>query len=288
MESSCASSAACTVWRTPGRTILAAQLRFPKGTFSDGTALFLHGYTDRTPLQLTMTFPRSYRATKARGAGIEVRICADEVLDLGRTSVKTSYGNKVRAYDLERTLCDVVRSQRIVDVQVVNPAMRQYARSSKDVQRLLGYAHALRSEEEDPKLSGGAAVSTKNAMQLKAIIRNGAKAEGVLSQLVMQSYLLERLLERISLSTWRDYIVIKDGVLISSLVGVGKRGTKDLDTTVRDFPLTHENVEKTFREIADVKADDDFSLSSSCASRTYARPTTTLASGSTCWRTTRR
>lgn len=230
-----------------------------------------------------MTFPRSYRATKTREAGIEVRTCADEVLDLGRTSVKTSYGNKVRAYDLERTLCDVVRSQRIVDVQVVNPAMRQYARSSKDVQRLLGYAHALRSEEEDPKLSGGAAVSTKNAMQLKAIIRNGAKAEGVLSQLVMQSYLLERLLERISLSTWRDNIVIKDGVLISSLVGVGKRGTKDLGTTVRDFPLTHENVEKTFREIVDVKADNDFSLSSSCAPRTYARPTTTLASGSTCW-----
>ncbi len=104
----------------------------------------------------------------------------------------------------------------------------------------------------------------------------------------MQSYLLERLLERISLSMWRDNIVIKGGVLISSLVGVGKRSTRDLDITVCGFPLTHENVEKTFREIADVKADDDFSLSSSCASRTYARPTTTLASGSTCWRTTRR
>ena len=129
---------------------------------------------------------------------------------------------------------------------------------------------------------------TKNAMRLKAIIRNRVKAEGVLSQLVLQSYLLERLLERISLSTWRDNIVIKDGVLISSLVGVGKRSTKDLGTTVRGFPLSPENVEKTFREIVDVKADNDFSLSSSCALRTYARPTTSLASGSTCWRTTRR
>lgn len=91
-----------------------------------------------------MTFPRSYRATKTREAGIEVRTYADGVLDLGRTTVRTSYGNKVRAYDLERTLCDVVCGQRIVDVQVANPAMRQYARSgSKDVQRLLGYAHAL-------------------------------------------------------------------------------------------------------------------------------------------------
>lgn len=129
---------------------------------------------------------------------------------------------------------------------------------------------------------------TKNAMQLKAIIRNRAKVEGVPPQLVMQNYLLERLLERISLSTWRDNIVIKGGVLISSLVGVGKRSTRDLDITVCGFPLTHENAEKTFREIADVKADDDFSLSSSCALRTYARLTTTPASGFACWRTTRR
>ena len=99
---------------------------------------------------------------------------------------------------------------------------------------------------------------TKNAMQLKAIIRNRAKNEGVPPQLVMQNYLLERLLERISLSPWRDSVVIKGGMLISSLVGVGKRSTKDLDTTVRGFPLTHEHAELAFREIAAVEADDDF------------------------------
>lgn len=128
---------------------LAAQFRFPKGVFSDGTALYLHGYTDRTPFQLTMTFPRSYRATKAREAGIEVRTCADDVLDLGLTAEKTGYGNAVRVYDLERTLCDIVRGQRVVDVQVVNPAMKQYVRSSgRDVQKLLGYARALGVERK--------------------------------------------------------------------------------------------------------------------------------------------
>ena len=128
---------------------LVAQLRFPRGTFSDGTALYLHGYTDRTPFRLTMTFPRSYRATKAREAGIEVRTCADEVLDLGLTTVETSYGNEVRAYDLERTLCDVVRGQRVPDVQVVSPAMRRYVRSGeRDVRKLLGYARALGVERK--------------------------------------------------------------------------------------------------------------------------------------------
>ena len=75
---------------------LAAQLRFPTGTFSDGTALYLLGYTDRTPFKLSMTFPRSYRATKAREADIEVRTCANDVLDLGLTTLKTPYGNEVK------------------------------------------------------------------------------------------------------------------------------------------------------------------------------------------------
>lgn len=103
-------------------------------------------------------------------------------------------------------------------------------------------------------------MKTINAMQLKAVIRNKAKEEGVPSQLVMQNYLLERLLERISLSSWRDSVVIKGGVLISSLLGMDKRSTLDLDTTVRGFPLTHENVEKAFRKIASVQVEDDFSF----------------------------
>ena len=52
---------------------------------------------------------------------------------------------------------------------------------------------------------------TKNAMQLKAIIGNRAKESGVPPQLVMQNYLLERLLERISLSLWRNKVVVKGG-----------------------------------------------------------------------------
>lgn len=128
---------------------LAAQLRFPKGTFSDGTALFLHGFTDRTPLKLSMTFARSYRATAAREAGVEVRTCADGVLALGVTTLETPYGNQVRAYDLERTLCDLVRGQAYVDVQLLNPAMKRYVGSkARDVERLLTYARALGVEKK--------------------------------------------------------------------------------------------------------------------------------------------
>lgn len=70
-------------------------------------------------------------------------------------------------------------------------------------------------------------------MQLKVRVNSMAKEAGIPAQALMQSYLLERLLERLSRSAWRDNVVIKGGVLISSLVGISSRTTMDLDTTVR-------------------------------------------------------
>ena len=133
-------------WEDP---YLVAQYRFARGVFSDDAALFLHGMTDRAPFFLTMTFPRGYNATPAREAGIVCRTCADEVLELGLTELTTQHGNVVRAYDLERTLCDLVRGQGTVDSQVVTPAMQAYARSpERDVAKLVEYARRLGVERK--------------------------------------------------------------------------------------------------------------------------------------------
>ena len=133
-------------WEDP---YLVAQHRFARGVFSDDTALFLHGMTDRAPFSLTMTFPRGYNATPAREAGIVCRTCADDVLDLGIMELTTQHGNVVRAYDLERTLSDLVRGQGTVDAQVVTPAMQSYAKSPKrDVAKLVGYARSLGVERK--------------------------------------------------------------------------------------------------------------------------------------------
>ncbi len=99
---------------------------------------------------------------------------------------------------------------------------------------------------------------TANAMQLKARIKNSAKEAGIPAQSMMQNYLLERLLERLSRSEWRDNVVVKGGMLISSLVGVASRTTMDLDTTIRGFDLTHESAAEVFRQIAAVEANDDW------------------------------
>lgn len=101
---------------------------------------------------------------------------------------------------------------------------------------------------------------TKNAMQLKARINARAREAGIPAQSLMQSYLFERLLERLSKSKWRDNVIIKGGMLISSIVGVASRTTMDLDTTIMGFTLTHESAERIFSEVAAVDANDDWSF----------------------------
>lgn len=101
---------------------------------------------------------------------------------------------------------------------------------------------------------------TKNAMQLKARISNKAKEAGIPAQALMQNYLMERFLEGLSKSKWQPNVVVKGGMLISSLVGVASRTTMDLDTTVRGFDLTHESAESVFRQIAELASDDDWTF----------------------------
>lgn len=103
-------------------------------------------------------------------------------------------------------------------------------------------------------------MKTNNAMQLKAIINNKAKKLGVHPQRVMQNYLLERILERVSLSEYGDLIIVKGGMLIGSLLGLEKRTSMDLDATVRNFKLTHEKILEVFRSVCVVQVDDDISF----------------------------
>lgn len=101
---------------------------------------------------------------------------------------------------------------------------------------------------------------TKNAMQLKAFIKKVAKEKNISPQLVMQNYMLERLLERISLSDYQSNFIIKGGFLISSLVGLSTRATMDLDTTIKGFTLTHESIAEIFEKISSITLNDDISF----------------------------
>ncbi len=98
---------------------------------------------------------------------------------------------------------------------------------------------------------------TKNPMQLKAFIKKKAAEKNISAQLVMQNYMLERLLERISQSKYNHNFILKGGFLISAIVGLDTRATMDLDTTIKGFTLTHESIHEIFEEICTVEIADD-------------------------------
>lgn len=98
---------------------------------------------------------------------------------------------------------------------------------------------------------------TKNPMQLKAFIKKKAAEKHISAQLVMQNYMLERLLERISLSPYKQNFILKGGFLISAIVGLDTRATMDLDTTIKGFTLTHEAIRDIFSQICAIEVDDD-------------------------------
>ena len=72
-------------------------------------------------------------------------------------------------------------------------------------------------------------------MQLKAIVKNVAKEKKISAQLVLQNYMLERFLERVSLSSYRENFIIKGGFLIASMVGLDSRTTMDMDATIKGY-----------------------------------------------------
>lgn len=100
----------------------------------------------------------------------------------------------------------------------------------------------------------------RNAMSFKAVINNIAKENKVSAQSVLQTYMLERLLERISVSKYKDNFILKGGMLISAMLGIDSRTTMDMDTTIRGVNLTEENINNIMNEICSIKLQDNVTL----------------------------
>lgn len=120
------------------------QLKYGRGIYSYDTALYLLGYSDRTPAKYTMTFPKGYNSPSLKHESILVKRVVPENYSFGVIEMKSPCGNLVRVYDLERTLCDILRGSGS-DIQIVGAAMKKYAVSKeKDMHKLLTYAEQLR------------------------------------------------------------------------------------------------------------------------------------------------
>ena len=119
--------------------LLSISKRSTQIIFSHETALFLHGISDRTPFEHTITAPSGCIPSAAIKAECKVYYIKPELFDLGKTELKTPAGN------LERTICDVIRSRNKLGIETFLAALKLYAANSKkDLNKLNSYAKKMR------------------------------------------------------------------------------------------------------------------------------------------------
>ena len=123
-------------------------LRFAQAVFSHETALFFHDLTDREPMQYTVTVKTGCNPTKMKAEGMQVFTIKADLHDVGLTTAQTPFGHTVPVYDMERTICDLIRSRSRMEMQTVQGALKAYARrKDKNLRTLMQYAGRFRVEK---------------------------------------------------------------------------------------------------------------------------------------------
>ena len=121
--------------------LLSFSLRTEQLIFSHETALFLHGMSDRTPFVHSVTVSSSYIPSPSLRSECKVYYIKPELFDLGQITLPTTFGNLVPCYDMERTLCDILRSRNKIGTETLLAALKQYAACrEKNLNRLSQYA----------------------------------------------------------------------------------------------------------------------------------------------------
>lgn len=124
-------------------------LRNRRIIFSFESALYLHNMMDREPAITTVTVPKSYNSTHIENQGVRAVHSKPEWYAMGATKILTGYDNEVPVYDKDRTICDIVRNKKDIEMQTYQTAIKEYMNSSdKNLRNLMKYAKTLGIEDE--------------------------------------------------------------------------------------------------------------------------------------------
>lgn len=125
----------------------AMQTKYSNIIYSHETALFLHGLSDRTPFEYSVTVPSGHKVVGDVAERCKVYYIKREFHELGMVLTESSFGNPLRIYTIERTICDLVRSRNRVDVQILNQALNRFAKlKSTDFSTLMDMANKFKIE----------------------------------------------------------------------------------------------------------------------------------------------
>lgn len=112
--------------------------QYKTGIFSHNTALYFYDLTDRTPFELDMTFPSNVRISNDM---INSHYISKDKIEIGLTKKELEDGTTIRLYNMERTICDIIRDRNKIDSQIFNTALKEYMkRNDKNLNLLYEYA----------------------------------------------------------------------------------------------------------------------------------------------------
>ena len=125
------------------------QSRYPNSVFSHETALYLLNLAEREPLQYTVTLTTGTGSTRLAKQGIKVYKVKSELFETGIIEAQTPTGHTVRTYNAERTICDLLRSRRNIEIQDLQAAIKGYVRmKEKNIPLLMRYAKLFSVEKQ--------------------------------------------------------------------------------------------------------------------------------------------
>ena len=124
------------------------QARYKSSIYSHETALYLHDLTDRTPLYYSLSVPVGYHSISLLESGHKIFYVTHNMFDLGVISMKSSHGNEIKTTNLERTICDVMRSRNQIDIQFINKSLKRYVgKKERNIDLLYSYAKQFRIQK---------------------------------------------------------------------------------------------------------------------------------------------
>lgn len=127
--------------------MFAMQKKYSKLVYSHESALYIHGLSDRTPFEHSVSVPSGYKVVAKVADRFKIYYIKKELHELGAVTTTSSFGNIIRVYNIERTICDLLRSKNRIDVQIFNDALKRFVKlKSVDYSLLMNYAKKMKVE----------------------------------------------------------------------------------------------------------------------------------------------
>lgn len=129
------------------------QQKCPKAVFSYGTSAYFWNLSDRVPNVLNCTVPRGYNTSRLKiDTKVKYHYLPQDLYGIGIMEIVSPQGANIFVYDRERTICDLIRDRKKVDIQLYSNALNVYFKSGeRDIRKLMKYGRIFRITEEVEK-----------------------------------------------------------------------------------------------------------------------------------------